>query len=218
MLEVIYGNISLEEAKRLACGEDHEPGSAEPWIANIVGSLVVARGARVVLETGSFMGRTSRVIAKALKALGGGRLILMEIDSERVRATQQRLRGCPSVKVDVLLGDAIHSITRLPDRLIDVAWVDDDHTKRHVERELTLLYPKMVPGGLILGHDVWGSCDLQAVFQKFGGYSLDLPRLGLAGGIGMIQVPSGPAGFYLQSTQAIHLARELIALGVRTTP
>jgi hypothetical protein len=50
------------------------------------------------------------------------------------------------------------------------------------------LIPKMNPGGLILLHDVYGVCDLQEVVKKFGGYSIKLPRLGPAGGLGVIQV------------------------------
>jgi predicted O-methyltransferase YrrM len=70
----------------------------------------------------------------------------------------------------------------------DLAWVDDDHTKPHVTRELMALIPKMNPGGLILLHDVFGSTDLQEVVRHFGGYSIKLPRLGPAGGLGVIQV------------------------------
>ena len=70
-----------------------------------------------------------------------------------------------------------------------ISRVDDEHSKEHVDRELSALIPKMRrPRGLILGHDVFGSCDLQEIFAKHGGYALDFPRLGLAGGIGVLQV------------------------------
>jgi predicted O-methyltransferase YrrM len=188
-LDVEYGNITLEEAERLAGGsrEDHEPGSTEPWISDLVGMLVVARGARRVLETGSFMGRTSKVIASMLDFLGGGELTIMEIDQDRARLTRRQLEAYPNVKVRLLIGNALVSIPHLADP-IDVAFVDDNHEKKHVERELCLLLPKMAPGGLILLHDVFGVCDLRTVVQKFGGYSIDLPRLGPAGGLGIIQI------------------------------
>lgn len=188
-LDVTFGNISLEEAERLAGGkrDDHEPGSSEPWISNLVGDFVVANGCRVVLETGSFMGRTSRVIADALASIGGGQFVVLEVDPERALATKRRLEAYPTVAVNVLLGDALQNLRRLPDWSIDLAFVDDNHEKPHVRKELMALWPKMNRGGLILLHDVFGSCDLQSVVQEFGGYSLDLPRMGPAGGLGIIQ-------------------------------
>ena len=54
--------------------------------------------------------------------------------------------------------------------------------------EIEALLPKMKAGGLICGHDVFGVCDLQEVFKQFGGYSLALPMLGPAGGLGLLQV------------------------------
>lgn len=190
-LNVDYGNITMEEAERLNGGstEDHEPGSTEPWVADLVAMFIKAKGARVVLETGSFMGRTSRVIADTLAFLGGGRFIVMEMDLDRALATRRRLEAYPSVFVNLLQGDALQNIPRLPAGSVDVAFIDDNHEKTHVYKEVTLLYPKMAPGGLILLHDVFGSCDLQTVVALFGGYSIDLPRLGPAGGLGIIQCP-----------------------------
>jgi hypothetical protein len=80
-------------------------------------------------------------------------------------------------------------IAAAPDKYWDLCWLDDDHQEFHVRSELTALWPKMKPGGLIVGHDVWGSVNLQKVFKHFNGIALDLPRLGPAGGIGIIQVP-----------------------------
>jgi hypothetical protein len=85
-------------------------------------------------------------------------------------------------------GDAIEVIRGLPDAWLNLAWVDDDHTKQHVGDEIEALLPKMSTNGLILLHDVWGVCDLQEIVGLFGGYSLDLLRNGPAGGLGIIQV------------------------------
>jgi SAM-dependent methyltransferase len=198
MLEVAFGNVTQEQADRLgqAAGDapdgvPHEPGGAEPWISRLVHSFVIATGARTVLETGCFKGATSAWILDALKRLGGGTFHLCEIDQSRAADTYYRLyRDEAPTDVDICFhkGDVLAYLTLTTDRF-DLAWVDDCHTKPHVLKELTLLYPKMNPGGVILGHDVWGSCDLQEVFQKFGGFSLNLPRLGAAGGIGIIQLP-----------------------------
>lgn len=192
-IDVTYGNISQGEAERLNRAsygpEDHEPGSTEPWITNLIYSFAVASGARNILETGGFMGRTSLRLAEALSILGGGSLMVCEIEPERQTAIAKRLCTIKDPKVHVLMrGDAIKAITELPSRTIDLAFVDDNHEHAHVEKEIALLWPRMRKGGLILFHDVYGLCEIRREVEKFGGYSIDLPRLGPAGGLGIIQV------------------------------
>lgn len=196
-LDTTYGNISDAQAARLAwaVGQvdevEHEPGSTEPWISRLVGDFIVASGALTVLETGCFKGSTSVYIAQALDSLGGGIFHMCEIDKGRMAAAMARTKQWDkTVERHVHLGDVLAYLTLNPrkDRF-DVAWVDDNHDQFHVLHELTLLYPLMNPGGLILLHDVYGRCDLQKVVRGFGGYSIDLPRLGPAGGLGIIQVP-----------------------------
>ena len=193
-LDVEHGNITVEEAQRLgdaAWSVDdvpHEPGYTEPWVSRLVHDFIIARGARTVLETGCFKGATSAYILDALDRLDGGTLHLCEIDPARLASTTARLDGyIPyTVTVETHAGDVLHYL-RTTETRFDLAWVDDCHEKPHVTKELMLLIPKMNPGGLILLHDVFGVCDLQEVVAKFGGYSIDLPRLGPAGGLGIIQ-------------------------------
>ncbi len=194
MLDVTYGNMTQAEADRMASAMlpidqvAHEPGSTEPWISQLVAQFAVARGARSILETGCFKGATSVCLADALVAMGGGDLHLCDLDRERLASASERVSDLAfdAVKVHPWPGDVI-TFLRACKMRFDLAWVDDDHDKKHVTRELQFLYPLMNPGGLILLHDVFGSCDLQSVVQEFGGYSIDLPRLGPAGGIGVIQ-------------------------------
>jgi predicted O-methyltransferase YrrM len=196
-LDVTYGNVTAEEAERLAQAAGrtddvpHEAGSTEPWVSRLVADFIVARGARTVLETGTFKGATTVWIVDALAKLGGGQLFICEIDKERLAATTFRLvpfveRDNYLVGVSVTNLDVLRWLATTTNRF-DLAFVDDCHEKLHVRRELELLYPKMNPGGLILLHDVFGVCDLQSVVAQFGGYSIDLPRLGPAGGLGIIQ-------------------------------
>jgi predicted O-methyltransferase YrrM len=205
-LDIEYGSVTQEEADRLGQAsvmpvdanvaahavDKHQPGDTEPWISRLVGDLIVARGARTVLETGCFTGATSMYIVDALHRLGGGEFIGCEIDAGRHQVLLGRLpewrQRCPRVSIDFPNIDALQWVRGAPDRHYDIAFVDDCHEKPHVTKELTLLYPKMNEGGLILLHDVFGVCDLQSVVQQFGGYSIDLPRLGPAGGLGIIQV------------------------------
>jgi predicted O-methyltransferase YrrM len=202
-LDTTYGNITEEKAERLsqAAGHidevSHEPGSTEPWISRLVADFIIARGARTVLETGCFKGATSVWIQFALQHLGGGVFHFCDMDRARAMATSDRLqKAVPDVFTHNLVRHCwftdILELLQTPvllgeDTRFDLVFVDDAHEKPHVTKELMLLMPKMNPGGLILLHDVFGVCDLKTVVQQFGGYSIDLPRLGPAGGLGIIQ-------------------------------
>jgi predicted O-methyltransferase YrrM len=180
---VVYPHPSLEGT--------YEPGVTEPWIQQVVAGLLLASGASTVLETGGFRGITSAWLALTLERMGGGSLYVADIDLQRANDIGDRLRSLsiPNVQATVHAVDVMRWIPQFNDQTFDLVWLDDDHQDHHVRSEITALWPKMKPGGLIVGHDVWGSCNLQRVFKHFGGYAIDLPRLGPAGGIGIIQIP-----------------------------
>lgn len=175
---------------------EHVEGASEPWVQDLLCALLAAlrRDHPVVLECGGFLGHTSVELATMLQHTGGGSLIVAEWDPhapDRADAVDAKLGELviPHVDWRVVRSDALTVIRGLADASLDFAYLDDDHTPAHVQEEITALLPKMTPGGLITGHDCFGSCDLQVVFKTFGGYALDLPRLGPAGGLGILQVP-----------------------------
>lgn len=180
---VRYPHPSLEGA--------YEPGVTEPWIQQLVCALLVASGAKVVLESGGFLGITSAWLALTLESMGGGTLTVCEIDDARAEAVGERLRGLslPRTSHQVMNGDVMDVIKTLPVASLDFVWLDDAHEHEHVTNEIAALWPKMRKGGLIVGHDVYGVTALHEEFAAFGGYSMDLPRLGPAGGIGILQKP-----------------------------
>ena len=168
---------------------DFVEGSAEPWVVDVVCALLKASDQRNVLECGTFIGATTQRLVETVAQMGAGSVVGVEFDLERARTTQARLEatGLPN-NWQIVQQDILGYIASQPDTSIGFVWVDDDHATDHVSKELELLIPKMVSGGIITGHDVYGSTDLQEVFAHFGGYSLDLPRLGPAGGLGILQV------------------------------
>lgn len=196
LVDVTYGNVTQEEADRLAdavgCWKESPAGNTEPWITNLVVALLKASGARTVLETGAFQGATSEELLRALEAMDGGVLTICEIDPARAEAVDARLREVEwedsKVNWVVRCMDARDVIRSLAPQSLGFAFIDDDHQKAHVAEEIELLLPKMLPGGLLVFHDVYGVCDLQEVVAAYGGFSLDLPRAGPAGGLGIIQV------------------------------
>lgn len=171
-------------------------GSAEPWIAKLLQQLVIAHGARDVVEIGGFEGYTSEHLLRGLAAskIPKATLTVCEIDSERAHIvgdllTRVGAECAPNVVANVVIGDSLAWLPGVPNESFDFIWLDGDHTKLHVDDEITLLLPRLRPGGVIYGHDAFGTCDLRTVFAKHGGYALDIPRLGLAGGIGLVQRP-----------------------------
>lgn len=175
---------------------DWHAGSAEPWIARLLQQLVLAHGASTVVEIGGFEGYTSEHLLRGLAAsqIPKASLFVCEIDVDRARMIGERLvrvgaECAPNVSANVVLGDSLAWLPAVPNESFDFVWLDGDHTKAHVDKEITLLLPRLRPGGVIYGHDAFGTCDLRTVFAKHGGYALDLPRLGFAGGIGVVQRP-----------------------------
>ena len=196
-IDVSYGNITPERADRMRFAsdifiDDHSPGCTEPWIVELLCGLLKATGIAepVVFETGGFKGTTSEWLARTIRRMGGGTLIVSEIDTARADAIHDRLRALPleNVSVSVLNQDALTAIRAQVDGSLAFAFVDDEHTIDHVAQETELLLPKMQRGGIIAYHDVFGQCDLQQVVRRYGGYCLDIPRAGPAGGLGIIQV------------------------------
>lgn len=191
-LDVTYGNISADEAGRLAFAASapttgHVAGCTEPWVTDLICSLLGAQGGYCVLETGAFMGFTTQALIDKLWGLDGGTLHCCEIDEARRDAIWRALHIHSNVIVR-MHGDVFQFLAQCQPGSIDVAFVDDDHGQAHVERELALLYPCMRKGGLILCHDVTGACSyIGDTVVRYGGIVLDLPRLGPAGGLGIIQ-------------------------------
>ena len=179
---VTYPHPSLDDA--------YESGCAEPWTSQLVANLLVASNRRNVLETGCFTGQTSAWLACALERVGGGTLTTVDIDPERTAKASERLQGLGLTRVThrAVTQDVLQFLPTLPNKSIGFAWIDDNHEKSHVDLEIRLLWDKMEKGGIMCFHDCWGSCDLQSVVAKYGGYSLDIPRLGAAGGVGFLQI------------------------------
>ena len=165
-------------------------GVTEPWCQQAVAALLVATGQRTVLELGSYLGYTTAWLACTLERMGGGSIVGVEHEPERANHAYDVLLDLDlldDVQWTIARRDALDFL-RADHATYGFAWVDDDHTAAHVNEELSLLKPRMAPGGLICMHDVSGPLGLDEVCRAHGGYVLHFPRLGPAGGLGLIQV------------------------------
>lgn len=188
--EIVNGVTFPHESLNETVG-GYSSGCAEPWTSQLVASLLVASNQRNVLEIGSFTGFTTAWLALTLERMGGGTVTAVDIDPERAAKAHARLQTFifKHTQTQVLVDDSLHFLTTLPNKSVGFAWIDGCHEELHVRQEVMLLWPKMKPGGIMTFHDVYGSTNLQRVVKFYGGYSIDLPRLGKAGGVGIIQIP-----------------------------
>jgi predicted O-methyltransferase YrrM len=112
--------------------------------------LVRMTGATRVLEIGSSNGYASIWMALALEETGG-RLTAVDIDPDRVKRARESLRRCGlDARVTCIEGDA-HEVVRTLAGPFDFILLDAD--KRGQMDYFNVLFPKLLPGGILLCHN-----------------------------------------------------------------
>lgn len=96
----------------------------EQEVQRLLAALVTALQPDLALETGSAYGQTAETMGNALKANGHGRLITLELDSERSGITRRRCKGLP---VEVVNAD---TMGYTPPGPIDFVFFDSEPTLR----------------------------------------------------------------------------------------
>lgn len=83
------------------------------------------------------------------------------------RAARQRAREFPEAVF--LRMDSLQAARTIP-AMFDFLYLDDDHRYGHVVRELEAWWPRIVPGGVLAGHDFHGDFPgvVRAVVERFG--------------------------------------------------
>lgn len=92
--------------------------STELEVSELVATFVRALQPSYVVETGTCIGITARMIGEALTANGHGQLVTLEIDPERAAAAAEYCAGLP---VEVR---CVPSLEFVPDEPIGFAWFD----------------------------------------------------------------------------------------------
>jgi predicted O-methyltransferase YrrM len=158
--------------KLLESAPTHFIGSIHPHIARLIYWIVRCRRPSLAIETGSYIGYSSLVIAAALKAAGHGHLHAFDwfrrpaeehpladsLDGEdllaKVRA--QAIRAGLAEFVTYHRGDSSQSIETLArERPLqaELAFIDGDHQIKGCMKDWLAVDRHLEPGGLIVLHD-----------------------------------------------------------------
>jgi len=167
----------------------YRDGSTEPWVVDILCALVRAIKPTTIVETGTYKAMTTIKLIEAAESYQDEhdcRIYTIESDLERARAAETLLRTQDRGYATVVVGMAEQVLAGMDMGVVDFIFLDDDHTAAHVREEIRLALKILRPGGIVCGHDVVGHFGLGDVFKEYGGVVLDLPRLHLAGGLGIV--------------------------------
>ena len=119
--------------------------ASETDVSVFLGNLVRLLKPDLVLETGTYTGHTACEMGVALRELGRGRLVSIELDRHRVKEATTRVSGLP---VDVLMGS---SLSYTPTGPIDLLFIDSEFPIRmdEVRRFQAWASPRCV----VVAHD-----------------------------------------------------------------
>lgn len=159
--------------------------ATETEVSDLIAALIAAQKPEVVVEIGTYLGHTAKLIGDVLKKNGFGHLWTIDYDEGFLNQAKELCEGLP---VTFVLGDAR---TWEPPDNIDFFWNDvgqdePDTRKKQLER----IMPKLREGAIIGIHDtaphhtVWRSLQPLIKSGQLVMVNLRTPR-----GLGIAQVP-----------------------------
>ncbi len=143
--------------------------TAEVEVLEFLRTLVTTTKPTLVVETGTFLGVSTLVIAEALRMNGFGRIVSCEYDPKVFAAAKDKIDASELRDLIDLRNES--SLEMQVDGTIDVFFSDSDMPIR--EQEVRRYLPQISPFGLILLHDA--SSHLKQVREA----ALKLEREGL---------------------------------------
>jgi caffeoyl-CoA O-methyltransferase len=119
--------------------------------ARLLQALIVAAGARCVLEIGTFTGFGTLAMAQALGP--GGRLTTLEVDEDAAAAARRHIEASPwADRIELIVGDARQTLQRLAGPF-DLVYIDA--WKRDYPAYYDAVVPKLAPRGVIVADNMF---------------------------------------------------------------
>jgi caffeoyl-CoA O-methyltransferase len=119
--------------------------------ARLLEVLIVASGARRVLEIGTFTGFGTLTMAAAVGA--EGRVTTLEVDEEMAATAARHFQASPhGERIELIIGHALDTLTRL-DGPFDLVYVDA--WKADYPAYYDAVMPKLAPRGVIVADNLF---------------------------------------------------------------
>ncbi len=121
-----------------------------PVVGRLLETLVAFRGARAVLEIGTYAGASALWMARGLPP--GGAIVTCELDPAHAAFARRHIAASPHAgQVEVRLGPALETMAAL-DGPFDLVFIDADKTGYTAYLDAAL--PKLAPGGVVVADNV----------------------------------------------------------------
>ena len=155
--------LQVEQVLREIRGADTGQLAVSEEDGRFLRVLVATRGATSVLEVGAASGYSGIWLGLGARETGG-RVVAIEYDAQRAKEAAANIRraGLADI-VRVVHGDAFAEIPRLAgtfDFVFLDAWKPD------YKKFFDLLYPRLMPGGVFVAHNVVNKKDEMAPFLR----------------------------------------------------
>src|SRR5208283_1863366 len=137
---------------------EHQLGSIGFVEKMIIGELIIIAQPKLIVETGTFRGSTTKFVCEFLKKnrLSGCRIAAFDLFEviQEIHARDPYFASHENVElVGGLLPASLKRYLETPTQTVDLAIVDGDHSYNGVLGDLETLAPHMKPGGYIFTHD-----------------------------------------------------------------